>query len=260
MSDLGWVTSTVMDLRREPDARSERVSQLIVFTTVEILEAKQDWLLVRGPDGYIGWAKEAQISLGSLPQPCWKVRVPWAFIRDVRNRAFLGILPFDARFVGEEKGKKVVLRWGKDCIGYIEKKALEPVTWKGSIKELRRIAQKLVGVPYLWGGTTPFGFDCSGLVQRLFHFIFNIWLPRDSHEQQEAGEKILNLSKLRVGDVLCFPGHVAIFVGKGKIIHASGRFGQVVTTNLLGDDPYGRELHDKLLFGVRVRCEDRLNP
>ncbi len=207
---------------------------------------------VRGPDGYLGWVKEPQICAETPPPPSWKVRVPWVQVRNARGRGFLGILPLDALFAGEEKGQRVFLHWPRGETGWVPKKALHSSDWKGSAEDLVHIAQELVGVPYLWGGTTPFGFDCSGFVQRLFHFVFNVWLPRDSHDQREAGQKIMDFSELRAGDILCFPGHTALYVGQKSVIHASARLGSVAVTNL-ENEPYGQELRGKLLFGVRVK-------
>lgn len=249
--DLAWIATTVANIRREPDERSERVSQHMIFTVVEVLEMQRGWAWVQGPDGCSGWVKESQICLGLLTPPLWKVRMPWVQVRKARGQGVLGILPLDARFAGEERGQKVFMRWLNGEMGWVPRKALRLATWQGTVKELVQAAYGLVGVPYLWGGTTPFGFDCSGFVQRLFHFVFNLWLPRNSRDQQDAGVKIFDFSNLRLGDILCFPGHTALFVGQERAIHASSRFGSVVVTHF-ATEPYGKELHQKFLFGVRV--------
>ena len=251
MPAWGWVTATVADLRREPQARAERVSQLPIFTPVEILFAQPGWYQVRGPDGYTGWAREAQIQLGELPPPLWKVRVPWAPVREARGQRLLGWMPLDARFSGPAEGNKVFLRWPSGETAWVAKRDVYPAAWVGSGRDLLRLAEGLVGVPYLWGGTTPFGFDCSGFVQRLFHFVFNHWLPRDSQDQQGAGVKILAFSALQPGDLLCFPGHVGLFMGRGVLAHASATLGRVTLTPLEAKDPYGQELRREFLFGVR---------
>lgn len=257
MPNLGWVTTTVVDLHGEPDERSERVSQLTIFTGVEVLETLPGWYQVRGPDGYVGWIREMQIRLEELPPAIWKVRTPWVQVRKSKAPGILGVLPFDARFYGEARGQHVWVNWPNGQRGWVAREALCPAGWKGSPRDLARIAQEFVGIPYLWGGTTSFGFDCSGLVQRLFHFVFNVWLPRDSRDQQSAGERISEIFALRVGDILCFPGHVAIYFQKGKIIHASGRFSQVVVTELFTNEPYSQELREKFLFGVRTFAKYR---
>ena len=80
-------------------------------------------------------------------------------------------------------------------------------------------AKKYLGVPYKWGGTTPKGFDCSGLVQYCYKKV-GVSLPRTTYDQINRG-KAVSQKDLKVGD-LVFPhtGHVGLYVGDGKIIHA----------------------------------------
>jgi hypothetical protein len=85
-----------------------------------------------------------------------------------------------------------------------------------------------------------------------FHFTFNIWLPRDSQEQASVGQKVPHFEDLQAGDILCFPGHVALYLGEGQMIHASGRYAQVVISK--PDDPYSADLKSKFLFGMRVEA------
>jgi cell wall-associated NlpC family hydrolase len=100
---------------------------------------------------------------------------------------------------------------------------------------------KYIGVPYVWGGTTPKGFDCSGLTQYVYREI-GISIPRTSRSQFRAGDHIApgNLDQLVPGDLVFFgyggdPGrihHVGIYVGDGDFIHAPAR-GQTVTISSL---------------------------
>jgi gamma-D-glutamyl-L-lysine dipeptidyl-peptidase len=79
------------------------------------------------------------------------------------------------------------------------------------------------GAPYEWGGMSERGIDCSGLVHMAFRRV-GIVVPRDSWQQEEAGEPVPE-GKLEPADVLCYPGHVAFWVGEGRLLHASGRAG-----------------------------------
>jgi hypothetical protein len=250
MMEKGWIASTVADMRRAPDVQSERISQLLIFSPIEILEENQDWIYVHGPDGYKGWVKKGCVKIGTPTAPKWKVATPWAQVREISHGKPLGILPLDTAFDGEKRWRKIVFLWPTGERAYVEAKAVIPVNQCGGIPDLLALAQSLVGIPYLWGGTTTFGFDCSGFIQRLFHFTFNIWLPRDSQEQASVGQKVPHFEDLRAGDILCFPDHVALYLGEGKMIHASGRYAQVVISK--PDDPYSVDLKSKFLFGVRV--------
>ncbi|EPY2275123.1 C40 family peptidase, partial [Clostridium sporogenes] len=82
-------------------------------------------------------------------------------------------------------------------------------------------ARQYLGTPYVWGGTSPSGFDCSGFVQYVYRNAAGIELPRDTYGQIGAGSRV-SQDQLQPGD-LVFPhtGHVGIYIGGGQMIHAS---------------------------------------
>lgn len=102
-------------------------------------------------------------------------------------------------------------------------------------------ADRYVGVPYVWGGNTPDGFDCSGFTRYVFAK-HGVQLPRTSREQARVGESVgLDFGAFRPGDILLFAepdqavSHVAIYVGDGQMIHASSAAGQVAYFDLHSD-------------------------
>lgn len=103
---------------------------------------------------------------------------------------------------------------------HIQSRATSPSDQQKVVNE----AKKYLGVPYLWGGTTPAGFDCSGLVQYVFKNAVGINLPRVTTQQENAGKEI-SLNSLSPGDLLFFGDrgatyHVAIYIGNNQYIHA----------------------------------------
>jgi cell wall-associated NlpC family hydrolase len=98
----------------------------------------------------------------------------------------------------------------------------------GRPEEVLRTAFSFRGFPYLWGGTTPKGFDCSGLVQTVFR-LNGFRLPRDAYQQQTCGQEVADQKELKPADLLFFRArggnriaHVAIHIQGGQFIHCSG--------------------------------------
>lgn len=97
----------------------------------------------------------------------------------------------------------------------------EKKTAKG--EEIVKYAKKFVGNPYRYGGTSlTKGADCSGFTQSIYKK-FGVKLPRTSSQQRSAGKKVSSLKKAKAGDLICYYGHVAIYMGNNKIVHASSR-------------------------------------
>ena len=253
MSEELYVSAVVADLRREATSHSERVSQALFLTPLVELDSHEGWRRVRTPDGYEGWIKASHTQFLPRLEPQWKVSLPIVEVHEEGTGRILGRLTLDTRIPATLEGDKLRLVWPDGRIGYLPQSVVKPCSWRGGLQDLLDVAQHLVGTPYLWGGTSTFGFDCSGLVQRLFHFVFNRWLPRDSRDQRNVGLRLAELSQLTPGDLLFFPGHVGLWLGEGRMIHASAHAGQVVVTRLdPPEDSYAQKLREAFEFGIRV--------
>lgn len=101
-----------------------------------------------------------------------------------------------------------------------------PIGDGSTASQLVSLAYSFLGIPYVYGGSTPSGFDCSGLTQYI-HRQVGISIPRSSGAQAYSGYNVGSLANALPGDIICYPGHVSIYIGNGQAIHAPYE-GQVV--------------------------------
>ncbi len=109
-------------------------------------------------------------------------------------------------------------------------------------------ALRLLGAPYVWGGVTAWGLDCSGLVQASFR-AHGVALPRDADQQRAAGNEV-TIDEMRAGDLLLFPGHVALALDDRRFVHANGH-AMAVSVDALRADDYSVRLMGRLTALVR---------
>ncbi len=223
------VTVPVADLRREPNHRSERVSQLTYGHKFRIIEKDESgFIKVSGDDDYVGWIHSAYTNEFALTNAeAQTVTSPIAQLSfDKRSESLL--LPYGA-FVAFDRRTEHHRDWKHNQKVTIRQGFLLPQT-PLDVPGLIHEARSLCGVPYLWGGTSGFGFDCSGFIQTLFRRR-GIQLPRDSKDQEQVGEEV-KLEASAAGDLIFFPGHVALHLGDKQIIHASRLRGCVAIDSL----------------------------
>jgi hypothetical protein len=262
----GIVSVGAAGLRRDPDHAAELVTQALLGETfvVEARSPAGDWLAVRlERDGYRGWMRAwSATEVGGAEAGTWgREAGAWVAHREAvvraapaRNAAGLVVAPWQARLpLREVSGRwaRVGLPGGAE--GFVEHAALAVGLAPGgppTPARLARTARSMLGVPYLWGGRTPWGFDCSGLVQAVFAWHGQA-LPRDAAAQfrtlgrpsrgdgRERGparprgypDPRGDLSRLRPGELLFFGSaednisHVALGTGRGDFLHAYGQVG-----------------------------------
>lgn len=210
-------------LRSGPDAAAEAVSELIFGEGFEIVEVKDGFALGRTlHDRYIGWVDFAVLALpGTEPTHRISARRAPVFAAASIKAAVLMELPFGAHMAGAMDGDFLCL----DSGGFVHRRHLGPLP-----KDRFAAAVLFADAPYRWGGRTPDGVDCSGLVQQALS-VEGITLRRDTDLQREQGEAV-KFAARDAGDLLFWPGHVGLLLDGDRLCHANAHWMAVVTEPL----------------------------
>ncbi|WBU63301.1 C40 family peptidase [Paracoccus aerodenitrificans] len=204
------VSVPVADLLAQPDGARDR--QLNFGADVTIIEKRGDLAFVQAVrDGYCGWIRQADLT-DQRPRITHRVSAPATHIYagpDIKQRE-TGFLSLNARLsvVGTE-GRFAQLAEG----GWVPLQSISD----GFASDPVEAAESLIGTPYLWGANSRQGIDCSGLVQAALHGC-GLACPGDSDLQRAAFAEV---EDMRRGDLLFWPGHVAMVCGDGRMIHAT---------------------------------------
>jgi cell wall-associated NlpC family hydrolase len=250
------VSAPVAPLHAEPRASSEQVSQSLAGHLAVVLERREGWRRVRLTDGYEGWMHEGYLEARALSAAAvreWQSSARHSLgctIRDVRAD-MERTLPFGARV---PKDAKLV---AGDAPDEAEIRRRHPPVGVDVCASARRYFSS---ASYQWGGITPWGADCSGMVQAVFG-LHGVALPRDARQQAELGTAIaLTPDAWRPGDLLFFSDradgritHVAIVAQSDTLMHvAIGRGGFAVEQLSGATDPYTVALMGRLRSARRV--------
>lgn len=293
------ISHNVVKMHAQPDSNSEQVSQTILGHTLLLPSSpvpEENWVQVQTDDNYTGWVRATQIRLLNEKEEypargqAYRVNALWAFVREKPDAqsAHLTIAPMGAWLEGHEwyedwlhvrlpnmeegwvSVQDVTSQWvtvtragSLRVEGMVVSRAesTEPyavprVGWQNA---LVYTARRLLGVPYLWGGSSPFGLDCSGFVQLVYRMC-GLVIPRDADLQAEFQRTAeVPLHNVQPGDLIFFAGgndphqrtitHVGLILDEAHFIHSSGGTGVNITPL---DEPYYRSI----LWGVR-RIVDR---
>lgn len=217
-------TAPRVALRSGPDAAAEAVSELLFGEGFEIVEVKDGFALGRSlHDRYVGWAPFEALALpGAEPTCRITARRAPVFSAASIKAAVSHELPFAARVAGEIQGDFLTLPGG----GFVHRRHVE-----GAPTDRFAAAALFMGAPYLWGGRTPDGVDCSGLVQQALA-AEGIKLRRDTDLQVADGEAV-KFGARAAGDLLFFPGHVGLLLEGDRLCHANAFWMTVVVEPLV---------------------------
>lgn len=254
------VTAAIAPMLAGPAVADAHISQALLGHRLLVLRRHGRWLQCRAEDGYLGWVHLGYLkTVDEATARAWEIGTGGVSCFSLGGRAFevdgevRARIPWGARVTLSENGE-VILPDGAmhsvtgDLVALAELEARFPAEGDAIVET----AARWMGSPYLWGGTTPAGVDCSGLAQAVYR-THGIELPRDSDQQALAGEHVEpggEFENLKPGDLLFFAetperiSHVTISTGGPGIIHSSLGNGGVRRNVLTGDLRYERELRE----------------
>lgn len=225
------VATNLTGLHERPTFRVPLLSELTFGTELEVLEEEGKWVFVRQTDGYLGWAYRPYLGEGLAPASTHLVIAPAIEVHAEPNLASEVI----TRLVSGTSATVEITQdgWSKvhaNRIGWVESHHLRALTDLPQTMEEKRIiiesdSQHMIGVPYLWGGSSGNGIDCSGFAQLLHRWI-GIEIPRDADMQCDAAKPVE--PPFEIGDLIFFSEdedkritHVGMSLGGTKVIHSS---------------------------------------
>lgn len=246
------VRTPIAPMHGEPRIASPMISEQLAGHNVEVMDEEGDWVRARGDDGYDGWMHKGFLTRKQDAGPHglspWRISLGCMTKNasgDPRSLPLRAILsPDEVVSAGEAvESNQLAQRFPTDA------------------RAITRSAQELfAGTSYLWGGVTPWGADCSGLVQSIFA-LHGVQLPRDAWQQAERGSDAgKDVGELVAGDLLFFSDrddnrvtHVGIAMGDRRMVHlALARGGYAMERLDDRRDPYVDRLRRRFLFARRV--------
>jgi hypothetical protein len=248
-TDRRTVCAAIAPLLGEPRISTALTSQLLAGEVVDVVDGRGDWVLVRGNDGYEGWTHVGYLTSSTGGEAGWR----WSLGCLVRNaRGVAHALPLGARLAPTTDVLEGLV---------IPADALAP-RFRAEASDIAASASSLFsGASYLWGGITPWGVDCSGLVQRIA-LLHGVPLPRDAWQQALVTDRIADdaVTAHAPSDLLFFSDrddrritHVGMALGDGRMVHSALARGGVTIESLDADDPYVARLRAQCTGVHRLR-------
>jgi cell wall-associated NlpC family hydrolase len=265
------VVVPVANLYSHPSDQSDVVSQAIYGSNVTLLTARGEWSRIQTADRYKGWIPSRHLRLiqngSGYATSGVVVQVESLFANiyrepDVTRHKPVVTVPFETRLVvipdasapdakAQRKGTHegwLQVRLPDKSSAWIQTGDVVSDPKPLSIPESIELAKRFLGIPYLWGGSSSFGFDCSGFTQMLVR-VRGIIMPRDADKQAAwAGVIAVERKDLQPGDLLFFGSspkeitHTGMFIGNGQFIHDSTNEHPVVQIGRLDDQPWTKLL------------------
>lgn len=279
----GLVNVSVANIRSFPKNTAEMATQALLGWELDILKKQSGYYLVRTPDRYISWLDVSAVSVKNAAEiKHWSSKrliciADYDHVYSVPDEETLRVSDLVMgnilHYAGEE-GSYYKVAFPDGRVGYVKKQSMQNYDeWKQlsapTAENILQVAKRMMGVPYLWGGTSIKGVDCSGFT-KIAYFMNGLVIPRDASQQVLVGNEvnILNeghldtamaLQNLQAGDLLFFAAgkgrsldaritHVALYMGDGEFIHAAGK---VRINSMLSSAPNYDDFQTRTLVAAR---------
>lgn len=261
------VVVPVANMYSGPSDKVDVVSQAIYGTNVTLLVARGEWSRIQTPDRYKGWVPSRHVRIlltgNGYAKSATAVQVQSLFANvyaepDITRHKPVLTIPFESRLemIPDAKmrnGQPLPEGWLQVHLpdlrsAWIQQGDVAADLKSLSIPESIELAKRFLGIPYLWGGRSSFGFDCSGFTQMLMR-ARGVNMPRDA-DQQAAWNSAMHVERknLQVGDLLFFGSsarqitHTGMYIGDGEFIHDTTNGHPVVQISKLDDEPWTKLL------------------
>ncbi|WP_081208217.1 C40 family peptidase [Salegentibacter sediminis] len=246
----GVVKISVANIRDEPKHSAQLVTQATLGMPLKVLKKQGGWYYVQTPEAYLGWVDYGGIhNMNEEELRSWKQKDKLIYLETVGfsyeepnsdSQRVSDLVSGNILELVERRGKFYEVKYPNGKRAFVETAYAQPYQdWLANLEateeDLVATGKDLMGAPYLWGGTSPKGMDCSGFTKTVF-FMNGVVLPRDASQQIHTGEEVdteRNFENLEKGDLLFFgkPAtdstaerviHVGMWIGDNKFIHSMG--------------------------------------
>lgn len=245
----GVVSVSVANIRTKPGHSQEMATQVLLGTPLRILKRHEGWYLVQTPEEYLGWTDDMVERFDAAGYSAW-AQAEKIIITKTYTHSFVEphagsqvVSDLVAGNILRTKGRQrdfIAVSYPDGRDAFVLVNDAQPVReWLASAKDtpetILATARRFMGVPYLWGGTSAKGMDCSGFTKTVF-FLNGVLLPRDANQQAAIGEPVSiddDYKHLQMGDLVFFGRkasaerperitHVGIYIKNKQFIHESG--------------------------------------